>query len=142
MTYFFYCDSFNSNFEHLQAFYCYFDIDAARLRTKDSCKKLFFDSTTNNKNNCVKQLLHHLKKEEDDPLHKFALLFCQSIREKAKNDMKTVPEESSKRNNDNIQLIDESNNENSSSSQVSSTQNMPSKENIKKRCRSFYKREI
>ena len=64
-----------------------------------------------------------------DPLHKFASIFCQSIREKVKK--KTLPEDSSKRNNEDIQIQYGTNNLNRSSSQVMSKPNMPSQENLK-----------
>ena len=49
--------------------------------TKESCKKMFYDDPNNTNKNCVWKLLRHLKDEEKCPVHKFANLYCQVIKE-------------------------------------------------------------
>ena len=49
--------------------------------TKESCKKMFYDDPNDTNKNCVWKLLRHLKDEEKCPVHKFANLYCQVIKE-------------------------------------------------------------
>ena len=70
-----------SNFIQLRYFYEFFDIEAGKLWTKDSCKNMFYDDPNNSKQNCVWKLLRHLKAEEACPVHNFANLYCKVIKE-------------------------------------------------------------